>query len=97
MLLTLYLLLHLGSSILSTEGMKSSVYICCFVCKNWIIEVYMGGSNFVWNMISQKLNAITLAKSVLLSVLKILKTPLQSQQRCVSRSCFTILCVFGNR
>ena len=38
MLLTLYLLFHLGGSIQSTEGMKSSVYICCFVCKNWIME-----------------------------------------------------------
>lgn len=83
MLLTLYLLFHLGSCIQSTEGRKSSVYISCFVCKNWIIEVYMGGENFVSNMISQKLNASTPGKSVLLSALKNCKTPLESQERCM--------------
>ena len=56
----------------------------------------MGGNNFVLNMISQELNASTVAKSVLLSALKIFKPPLQSQEQCMSRSCFTIQYVFRN-
>ena len=78
-------------------GSLPYIFVVLFVKIGSWGYIWEGGNNFVSNMISQKLNAITLAKSVLLNALKILKTPLQGQERCVSWSCFAPQYVFGNR